>query len=70
MSLRSAVFIDKVVSPYAEFVPGLYINGEIISQSCDNWETAEIVSHADAIVSDGKVLEDFSLTVKQKPKES
>lgn len=65
-----AVFIDKVVSPYAKFVPGLYINGEIISQSCDNWETAEIESYADAIVSDGKVLEDFSLTVKQKPKES
>ncbi len=65
----TAIFIDTAVSPYANFVPGLYINGEIISQSCDNWEMTSVSNYIDAIASEGKTLKDFSVTVKQKEKE-
>lgn len=49
-------------------VSGLFINGEIISQSCDNWEMT-IGSSIGIITSEGKKLKDFSITVKQKEKE-
>ncbi len=65
----TAIFIDTAVSPYANFVPGLYINGEIISQSCDNFGMTSVSNYIDAIASEGKTLKDFSVTVKQKEKE-
>lgn len=33
-----AIAIDTIVSPYADFEPGYFINGEIISENPEGWE--------------------------------
>lgn len=60
-----AVIVDQIVSEYADFNPGFFINGEIVSQSCEGYtfgEYADIVY--DVMQKDGDPLSSYSVTVK------
>lgn len=63
-----AIAIDTIVSPYADFEPGYFINGEIISENPEGWEF-EKLEWTEGMALGGNWVESYFVSVRQKETE-
>lgn len=63
-----AIAIDTIVSPYADFEPGYFINGEIISENPEGWEF-EKLDWTEGMALGGNWVESYFVSVRQKETE-
>lgn len=59
-----AIAIDPIVSPYADFEPGYFINGEIISENPEGWEFRKL-DWAEGMAFGESWVESYFVSVRQ-----